>query len=72
MGKAVEAVGGALVGLVGGGLKFAFGLISGVFGSLLQPEMPDMSSLGTGHQDLRTESPSTYDCRQNSDKWAYY
>lgn len=56
MGKAVEAVGGALVGLVGGGLKFAFGLISGVFGSLLQPEMPDMSSLGTGHQDLRTES----------------
>jgi len=56
VGKAVEAVGGALVGLVGGGLKFAFGLISGVFGSLLQPEMPDMSSLGTGHQDLRTES----------------
>lgn len=56
MGKAVEAVGGALVGLVGGGLKFAFGLIGGVFGSLFQPEMPDMSSLGTGHQDLRTES----------------
>ena len=56
MGKAVEAVGGALVGLVGGGLKFAFGLISGVFGSLLQPEIPDTSALGTGHQDLRTES----------------
>ena len=58
MGKAVEAVGGALVGLVGGGLKFAFGLISGVFGSLLQPEIPDTSALGTGHQDLRTESNS--------------
>lgn len=58
MGKAVEAVGGALVGLVGGGIKFAFGLISGVFGSLLQPEVPDASSLGTGHQDLRTESNS--------------
>jgi len=58
VGKAVEAVGGALVGLVGGGLKFAFGLISGVFGSLLQPEIPDTSALGTGHQDLRTESNS--------------
>jgi len=56
VGKAVEAVGGAFVDLIGGGLKFAFGLIGGVFGSLFQPEMPDMSSLGTGHQDLRTES----------------
>ena len=58
MAGAVKAVGSAIGDLVGGGLKLVLGLVGSVFGSLFQPEVPDASALGTGHQDLRTESNS--------------
>lgn len=58
MAGAVRVVGGAvggLVDLIGGGLKLAFGIL-GEITSFLTPDLPDTSSLGTGHQNLRTES----------------